>query len=305
MSKKVSVICIIRNDRDYFSLIKENFLKLDYPEEDLELLVLDDGPENMMEDFLDWDRTLYVHMSQEDGKDIDQSWVALDEASRDINDRNLLVAMLLNELFKLIKIFPKEGFKAFKSEFESLDLLNGKVCKVTSDDTGKVVEVIGVSDSGELLVKENSGFVSISEQSSKVVGFVIMTKKDISLFRCLTFKSFFFLIKKILLNFRYFKAFTISFFKLYLQRSSLKNYDMSAVELSHIAVKKDFKSQKIGTNLIKRFEDQAKKDGYKKIFTSSHNEKLVEHYKKIKDAEVLSIIDLGTYKSYNVIWNIK
>lgn len=157
----------------------------------------------------------------------------------------------------------------------------------------------------EILVKENSGFVSISEQSSKVVGFVIMTKKDISLFRCLTFKSFFFLIKKILLNFRYFKAFTISFFKLYLQRGSLKNHDMSAVELSHIAVKKDFKSQKIGTNLIKSFEDQAKKDGYKKIFTSSHNEKLVEHYKKIKNAQVLSIIDLGTYKSYNVIWNIK
>jgi BirA family biotin operon repressor/biotin-[acetyl-CoA-carboxylase] ligase len=102
-----------------------------------------------------------VHMSQEDGKDIDQSWVALDEASRDINDRNLLVAMLLNELFKLIKIFPKEGFKAFKSEFESLDLLNGKVCKVTSDDTDKVVEVIGVSDSGELLVKENSEYLTL------------------------------------------------------------------------------------------------------------------------------------------------
>ena len=102
-----------------------------------------------------------VHMSREDGKDIDQSWIALDEASRDINDRNLLVAMLLNELFKLIKIFPKEGFKAFKSEFESLDLLNGKVCKVTSEDTDKVVEVIGVSDSGELLVKENSEYLSL------------------------------------------------------------------------------------------------------------------------------------------------
>jgi len=102
-----------------------------------------------------------VHMSREDGKDIDQSWVTLDEASRDINDRNLLVAMLLNELFKFIKIFPKEGFKAFKSKFESLDLLNGKVCKVTSDDTDKIVEVIGVSDKGELLVKENSEYLSL------------------------------------------------------------------------------------------------------------------------------------------------
>jgi len=66
MSKKVSIICIIHNDREYFSLIKENFEKFDYPEDDLELLIVDDGPENMMEDFLDWDRTLYVHLSQED-----------------------------------------------------------------------------------------------------------------------------------------------------------------------------------------------------------------------------------------------
>ena len=102
-----------------------------------------------------------VHMSKEDGKDIDQSWITLDEASRETNYRNLLVAMLLNELFKFIKIFPKEGFKAFKSKFESLNLLNGKVCKVTSDDTDKVVEVIGVSDSGELLVKENSEYLSL------------------------------------------------------------------------------------------------------------------------------------------------
>ena len=102
-----------------------------------------------------------VHMSREDGKDIDQSWITIDEASRDTNDRNLLVAMLLNELFKFIKIFPREGFKAFKAKFESLDLLNGKVCNVTSDDTDKVVEVIGVSDSGELLVKENSEYLSL------------------------------------------------------------------------------------------------------------------------------------------------
>ena len=66
MSKKVSVICIIRNDREYFSLIKENFMSFDYPQDDLELLVLDDGPENMMDHFLDWDRTLYMHMSQDD-----------------------------------------------------------------------------------------------------------------------------------------------------------------------------------------------------------------------------------------------
>jgi len=66
MSKKVSVICILRNEKEYFPLIKENFLKLDYPKDDLELLIIDDGPENMTEHFVDWDRTLYIHMSPED-----------------------------------------------------------------------------------------------------------------------------------------------------------------------------------------------------------------------------------------------
>jgi len=63
---KVSVVCIIHNDKKYIPLIKENFDKFDYPPEDLELLIIDDGPENMMGDFLDWDRTLYVHLNQED-----------------------------------------------------------------------------------------------------------------------------------------------------------------------------------------------------------------------------------------------
>ena len=39
-----------------------------------------------------------VHMSKKDGKDIDQSWMSLDEASEIINDRNEVVASLLNEL---------------------------------------------------------------------------------------------------------------------------------------------------------------------------------------------------------------
>ena len=50
-----------------------------------------------------------VHMSKEDGKDIDQSWVSLDEISEKTNDRNELIANLLNELFVLTKVFPVEG----------------------------------------------------------------------------------------------------------------------------------------------------------------------------------------------------
>ena len=102
-----------------------------------------------------------VHMSKEDGKDIDQSWVSLDEISEKTNDRNELIANLLNELFVLTKVFPVKGFKAYKSIFDKLDPLNGKVCKVISNNSEKVVEVLGVNDQGELLVKENLEYLTL------------------------------------------------------------------------------------------------------------------------------------------------
>ena len=100
-------------------------------------------------------------MSKEDGKDIDQSWVSLDEISEKNNDRNVLIANLLNELFLLTKVFPIEGFKAYKSNFEQLDLLNGKLCKVIYNNSDRVVEVLGVNDQGELLVKENLEYLTL------------------------------------------------------------------------------------------------------------------------------------------------
>ena len=102
-----------------------------------------------------------VHMSKEDGKDIDQSWVSLDEMSEKTNDRNELIANLLNELLVLTKVFPVDGFKAYKSNFEKLDLLNGKICKVTSNNSDKVVKVLGINDQGELLVKENLEYLTL------------------------------------------------------------------------------------------------------------------------------------------------
>ena len=111
-----------------------------------------------------------VHMTKEEGRDIDQSWISLDEATDSINNRNEVVAILLNELFNLTISFSQEGFKPFKGDFETLDLLKGKMCNVSMDGHNRVVEVMGVNNNGELLVKDNSenltlryGEVSIRE----------------------------------------------------------------------------------------------------------------------------------------------
>ena len=111
-----------------------------------------------------------VHMTKEEGRDIDQSWISLDEATDSINDRNEVVANLLNELFNLTISFSQEGFKPFKGDFENLDLLKGKMCNIIMDGHNRAVEVMGVNNNGELLVKDNSenltlryGEVSIRE----------------------------------------------------------------------------------------------------------------------------------------------
>jgi len=156
----------------------------------------------------------------------------------------------------------------------------------------------------QLLLKKNLGFVSISEETQNVIGFIIMNKKKISLFRCITFESIIYLITKILIKKIYLKAFFISFFRLYLSRDNLWNKDKSTVELSHFAVREGYKSKGVGSELIRRLEEQAKLEGYNKVFTSTHNLDLAQFYKIKKKAEILSVIDIEIYKSHNIIWTI-
>jgi len=111
-----------------------------------------------------------VHMSEEEGKEIDQSWIALDEATNTKNNRNKIIGDIINKVFQLTSLFTKEGFKPYKSDYESFDMLAGKKCSVNIQGIYKTVDVLGVNDNGEMLVKEGSeyltlryGEVSISE----------------------------------------------------------------------------------------------------------------------------------------------
>ena len=111
-----------------------------------------------------------VHMSKEEGKEIDQSWIALDEATNTKNNRNEIIGDIVNKLFKLTSVFADEGFKPYKKDYESLDVLTGKECSINIEGADKTVEVLGVNDKGEILVKDGSenltlryGEVSIRE----------------------------------------------------------------------------------------------------------------------------------------------
>ena len=102
-----------------------------------------------------------VHMSKEEGKEIDQSWIALDEITDSINNRNEIIGDIVNKVFQLTSIFTNEGFKAYKLDYESLDLLTGKRCSINIEGIDKTIEVLGVNDNGEMLVKEGSEYLTL------------------------------------------------------------------------------------------------------------------------------------------------
>ena len=100
-------------------------------------------------------------MSEEEGKKIDQSWIALDEVTESINDRNEVIGDIVNKVFQLTYLFTEEGFKPYKLDYESLDMLIGKKCSVNIKGIDKTIEVLGVNDKGEMLVKDGSEYLTL------------------------------------------------------------------------------------------------------------------------------------------------
>ena len=102
-----------------------------------------------------------VHMSKEEGKEIDQKWISLDEVTESINNRNQVIGDVVNRVFQLTSLFTEKGFKPYKSDYESFDMLAGKKCNVNIEGIDKTVDVLGVNDRGEMLVKEGSEYLTL------------------------------------------------------------------------------------------------------------------------------------------------
>ena len=102
-----------------------------------------------------------VHMSKEEGKEIDQQWISLDEVTESINNRNQVIGDVVNRVFQLTSLFTEKGFKPYKSDYESFDMLAGKKCNVIIEGIDKTVDVLGVNDRGEMLVKEGSEYLTL------------------------------------------------------------------------------------------------------------------------------------------------
>ena len=62
----ISVITLLRGEQEFIPLIKENFNKFDYPSDKLELVIVDDGKESLISEFLDDERILYLHIQDKE-----------------------------------------------------------------------------------------------------------------------------------------------------------------------------------------------------------------------------------------------
>lgn len=61
MSEKVSIITVLHGDKEFIPLIRDNYNHF-LNKDDLELVIVDDGKENLIREFCDLDNILYLHL---------------------------------------------------------------------------------------------------------------------------------------------------------------------------------------------------------------------------------------------------
>ena len=111
-----------------------------------------------------------VHMDESEGAEIDQDWGNLEENPENRLNRNEIISVIISRMHELFKDYPKSGFKKYHHIFESHNLLKNKNCKFKMEKQTYAGKVLGVNETGELLVEKNGeirhlryGEVSIRE----------------------------------------------------------------------------------------------------------------------------------------------
>ena len=156
-----------------------------------------------------------------------------------------------------------------------------------------------------ILLQLNWGFVAVYSdggQQEKVVGFIFLDKIEVSLYRCLSLYSLLHLIKRFFLYPKSIVIFLVAFFRLFLIRNRIISRLDNYVEISHFAILKEYQGQGVGTKLIAEAEQLAVDNNYRSIVTSSHNERLIQYYKRTRNAVIIYEKNIVDYTSRGVQW---
>lgn len=92
--------------------------------------------------------------------DVDQAWVDIKTISGSAPDRNKLTAELLMEITSMIDEFERNGFSAFKAEWDNFDALRHQEVELKTHNnqlTGITGKVKGVNDHGALILQTEQG----------------------------------------------------------------------------------------------------------------------------------------------------
>lgn len=97
-----------------------------------------------------------IRLPQQALNNIDQQYIDLADASGQVIDRNLLVAMLQQQLISLLAEFSENGFAGFVDEFDHYNQYRDKAIKLIGNTEIKGT-CLGVDKQGALLIKTAAG----------------------------------------------------------------------------------------------------------------------------------------------------
>jgi BirA family transcriptional regulator, biotin operon repressor / biotin---[acetyl-CoA-carboxylase] ligase len=97
-----------------------------------------------------------IRLPQQALNNIDQQYIDLTDASGQVIDRNLLVALLQQQLISLLAEFSENGFAGFVDEFDQYNQYRDKAVKLIGNTEIKG-SCLGVDKQGALLIKTAAG----------------------------------------------------------------------------------------------------------------------------------------------------
>ena len=100
---------------------------------------------------------LNVYLAPGDGVHIDQPWTALREYLPAPVDRNRLAALLIAQLHEMLRVFERDGFPAFRAEWEQHHQFHGKAVQLRNGQEVAVGIVEGIDANGALRVRDATG----------------------------------------------------------------------------------------------------------------------------------------------------
>jgi BirA family biotin operon repressor/biotin-[acetyl-CoA-carboxylase] ligase len=102
---------------------------------------------------------LNVFLSASKAQNITQAWTDITTISDNTPDRNLLVAVLLNQICAVLADFESQGIQAYLNEWRTYDCLQGLPASVLIAQHSIEGIVQGVDDNGLLLLKRHDGVI--------------------------------------------------------------------------------------------------------------------------------------------------